>query len=94
MAYSLGWGEPGWTEYLSLDEDLAWRKGMVINEVLLKRIDSGWRAVLKATHNSLPFVSFVYARKFDQLVLSVGHASTNPRHRWVPDKPPPWQRRR
>lgn len=73
----------------ALDEEEAYRNGVVIYQVRLTRTDAGWLAMLKGIKRRGYYVAFIGAEGWHRTLFKLGTACENGHIRWLPDKYPP-----
>lgn len=73
----------------SLDTEEAYRNGVFVYDVRLKRTDTGWLAILKAQREGDFLVAFVGGAGFHQALFNVGTAVDDSGLAWHVDKWPP-----
>lgn len=73
----------------AIDEEEAYRNGLTIYEVRIKKTGNGWLAILKAVRQGKLLVAFVGASGLHGVLFNVGTSAEDGELRWLPDKYPP-----
>lgn len=73
----------------ALDEEEAYRNGVVLYEIRMKRGPKHWLAILKGVQRGKYVVAFVGGEGLHRALFNVGLASENDEIHWQTDKFPP-----
>lgn len=76
-------------EFLDLVQHLAFEQNLHLNQLVLRRTETGWQAIIKASRGKKNLVDFVDCPSFQEVIELTGNFAAEGLFSFIHDKYPP-----